>query len=134
MHKLVKQHVVWIWIALLGVLFSALAPTISHAMAAADPDQEVQVCTMEGMKTFIVDHVPSGQTDPRKFDPHKFDHLLAHCPYCALHGGPAAVPPPAQFVFAVLDIAAAYPPLFYQSATPLFAWRTASPRGPPSLT
>jgi hypothetical protein len=32
MHRLVKQQVIYVWIAMPGVLFSALAPTISHAM------------------------------------------------------------------------------------------------------
>jgi hypothetical protein len=127
MHKLVKQKVAWIWIAALAILFSALAPTISHAMAAAAPlDEAVQVCTMEGMKTIVVANGPAG-----KFDPHRFEHFLEHCPYCAVHAGPALLPEPAQPAFAAPLAGAFHPPLFYQSAAPLFAWTAASPRGPP---
>jgi hypothetical protein len=131
MHSLVKRYMVWTWIALLGVLFSALAPTISHAMAAAmssaaaRADDEMQVCTMDGMKTVVVDGAAG------KFDPHKFEHFLEHCPYCVLHGGQAFLPPYAAPAFAVPDASSSYPPLFYRSATPLFSWRAANPRGPP---
>lgn len=130
MRKLVTQRILWSWIALLGVLFGALAPTVSHALAAATArsDNEVQVCTMEGMKTIVLDPAPAG-----KFDPRTFDHFLEHCPYCALHGGPAAPPPPTRFVFALLDLPASHPPLFYRSATTLFSWSPARPRGPPVL-
>lgn len=127
MHKLVKQKVAWIWIAALAILFSALAPTISHAMAAAAPlDEEVQVCTMEGMKTIVIANGPAG-----KFDPHRFEHFLEHCPYCAVHAGPALLPAPAQPAFAAPLAGAFHPPLFYRSVAPLFAWTAASPRGPP---
>ncbi|WP_036166850.1 DUF2946 domain-containing protein [Massilia sp. 9096] len=128
MHKLVKQKVAWIWIAALAILFSALAPTISHAMAAAAPaDEEVQVCTMEGMKTIVIANGPA-----RKFDPHRFEHFLEHCPYCAVHAGPALLPSPLQSVFAAPLARPAHPPLFYQSIAPLFAWTPSSPRGPPA--
>lgn len=136
MHTLVKRHFVWIWIALAAVLFSALAPTISHAMAAAatasaGADDEMQVCTMDGMKMVSVDARPAGPFDPHKLDLHKLDHFMEHCPYCVLHGALVAMPPPAPVVFAMPAVAALYPPLFYQSATPLFSWRAARPRGPP---
>ncbi|WP_426193137.1 hypothetical protein [Massilia sp. DWR3-1-1] len=37
MHNFVQRQVALIWIAMLAVLFSALAPTIAHAMAGAQP-------------------------------------------------------------------------------------------------
>jgi hypothetical protein len=125
MHKLVKQHVMYVWIAMLGVLFSALAPTISHAMvSAAQADEEVQVCTMEGMKTIVLAKAPSGK-------PVSPDHILKHCPYCATHGNMSSLLPTAQFVFALPALSSSHPPLFHQSATPLFAWTAVKPRGPP---
>lgn len=129
MHKLVKQQVTWIWIVLLGVLFSALAPTISHAMAAAavQATEEVQVCTMEGMITIVVDKAQSGK--PAAPTP---DHVFKHCPYCVVHGGSVSLPPAPAFVFPVSPPATVYPPLFYRSAAPLFAWTAANPRGPPA--
>jgi hypothetical protein len=130
MHKFVRQHVAWIWIAALAVLFSALAPAISHALAASSrpavlADEEVQVCTMEGMKTVAVD-APS-----RKFDPHRSGHFLEHCPYCALHANPALPPASAPLALAAPLAGAADAPLFHQSVFPLFAWTPSSPRGPP---
>jgi hypothetical protein len=132
MHKYVRQQVAWIWIAALAVLFGALAPTISHAMAASSPavaptDGEVQVCTMEGMKTVVL-------ADPASagFDPHRSAHVLEHCPYCALHASPALLPAPAPAVFAVPAAGVLLPPLFYHSVSPLVAWTPSSPRGPPA--
>jgi hypothetical protein len=127
MHKLVKQQTAWIWIALLGVLFSALAPAMSHAMAA-NAIEEVQMCTMDGVVTVMVDQGQSGKsTTPAP------DHMFKHCPYCAAHGGAASLPPAVEFVFPVILQATAYPSLFYQSATPLFSWTAANPRAPPAI-
>jgi len=128
MHKLVKQRVAWIWIAALAILFSALAPTISHAMAAvALADQEVQVCTMEGMKTIVIANAPAGKSNP-----HRFEHFLEHCPYCAMHAGQGLLPTPLHPAFAAPLARTYHPPLFYQSVAPLFAWTASSPRGPPA--
>jgi hypothetical protein len=125
MHKFVKQHVMYVWIAMLGVMFSALAPSISYALAAsAQPDEEVQVCTMAGMKTIAVTADPSGR-------PASPDHFAKHCPYCAVHCGMGPLLPTAQFVFALPAVSSSFPPLFYQSAKPPFAWMAAKPRGPP---
>lgn len=124
MRKLVKQHVIVVWIAMLGVLFSALTPTISHAMVLAQADERVQVCTVEGTKTIVLAKAPSG-------DPGSTDHIFKHCSYCASHASMSAVLPSAQFVFALPQLSSSYPPLFYQSATPLFSWTAAKPRGPP---
>lgn len=134
MHTFVKRQVVWTWIAALAILFGAMAPTISRAMAAtvsqaAPADPSMEVCTMLGMKMILVaDHVAHGG----KPAPVGTDHMLEHCPYCAVHATPALLPPPAPTLSALPAIAAAYPPLFYRSATKPFAWSPASPRGPPA--
>lgn len=125
MHKLVKMRAIFAWLVLLSILFSGLVPAMSHAMAAAtQPDEEVQVCTMEGMKTIVIKD-SSGKPGPS-------EHMLKHCPYCAVHASPNLPPPPAPFAFAAPEASSFLPRLFYQSATPLFAWTPASPRGPPS--
>ena len=126
MHKFVKQHVIYVWIAMLGVLFSALAPTISHAMVAQAGEQ-VQVCTMEGMKTITVAKALSGKPGPA-------EHVFQHCPYCTTHGSMDSIPPTAPFVFVLPDLSSSYPPLFYRLATPLFSWTATKPRGPPGLS
>lgn len=112
---------------MIGVLFSALAPTISHAMAASsDSVDTVQICTMNGMKLVSVTDSPAGKTI---LD----DHVFKHCPYCVMHSGGAALPTK-PVIFAFVAPAASYPPLFYQSAVPLLSWTAAAPRGPPRLS
>ena len=124
MHKLVRQHMMWVWAAMLGVLFGAMAPTLSHAMPASGRLTEaVQVCTMEGMQTIVVDkQQPAGAGAP---------HLFEHCPYCTLHGDAALPPPSAGLTLALLPLGDFRPPLFYQAARPLFTWNAAHPRAPP---
>ncbi|VXC14874.1 conserved exported hypothetical protein [Massilia sp. 9I] len=115
----------WVWVAMLGVLFSALAPALSHAMPSSAPLLDtVQVCTMEGMQTIVVDkEQPFGAGSSHPFE---------HCPYCALHGGASLPPPSAGLTLTLLPLGEVRPPLFYQVARPLFTWSTANPRAPPS--
>jgi len=106
MRKLVSQQVVHAWIAMLSVLFSALAPTISHAMApVVEASEEVQVCTAQGMKTVVLAKAPSKS-------PGSADHLFNHCPYCTTHGNAGSVPPTAPFVVVLLGMDSSHPPLF----------------------
>jgi hypothetical protein len=128
MHKIVRRRVFWTWIAALAFLFGTWAPAISHAIAFsnAKPVEEVQVCTMEGMQTILIVPAPSGKTDP-----HTSARHLEHCPCCATHAGPG-LPSPSRSAFAVPGVAIPFPQLFYRSATPLFAWTSSSPRGPPA--
>lgn len=130
MHRLAKQHVVFVWIAMLGVLFSALAPALVHAVPVVQQPfgEEMQICTMAGMKTIVI-----GEADPGKSMPGSGDHPLKHCPCCPAHGGAPAMPPPVVFLFPASVSRAPYPPLFYQSATSLFPWTAAKPRAPPAL-
>jgi hypothetical protein len=122
MRKLVKQQVLCLWLAMLAVLFGALAPTLSQAMAApAQAGSEMQICTMAGMKTIVVDTAPADTA-----------HFVKHCADCVLHTS-AAFPPAANgFVFALPAPPSAWPPLYYQASAPLFPWTAASPRAPPS--
>lgn len=129
MHKFVTQRLVVAWIALLGVLFAALSPTISHAMGAATPAaaMEVEVCTAQGMVVVALDEAPDRPAPAP-------DHMAKHCPYCAVHGGAPALLPAHAFAFPVLARDTSHPPLFYRSATPLFAWSAANPRAPPAMS
>lgn len=137
MHTYVKRHVVWTWIAALAILFGAMAPAISRAMAAdasraASIDPAMEVCTMLGMKTVLAADSADHGNRGGKPDPATTDHMLEHCPYCAVHAAPALLPAPAPILSALPAAAAAYPPLFYRSAAKPFAWSPASPRGPPA--
>jgi hypothetical protein len=61
-------------------------------------------------------------------------HSAKHCPFCLPHAGNFALPPaiiPCCAVAAGHDV---FPPLYYQAPSLLFAWVSASPRGPPQLS
>ena len=112
---------------MLGILFSAMAPAVSHAMSATGHGAaQVQICTMEGVKTIAV--VPAAPDMPGKAIA---DHLLEHCAYCTAQGDPAALPPSSGAGLDVPLLLPSYPPLFYGAPHALFAWTAAHPRGPP---
>ncbi|WUR13926.1 DUF2946 domain-containing protein [[Empedobacter] haloabium] len=119
MRKLVRQQVLCLWLALIGMLFGALAPTVALAMTSAHSGADVmQVCTMEGMKTVVAD---AGDEAP----------AVKHCPYCVLHAHVALPPCVSGFLCALPADGAVRPALFYHSPTPLHPWTAASPRAPP---
>lgn len=104
---------------MLAVLFAALAPTVSHALASSTPAALTEMCTADGLA---------------KKAPANTMHGMEHCPYCATHGGAPALPPHALTGFAVIGGHDFYPPLFYTAPQPLHSWRAASPRGPPAIS
>jgi len=93
---------------------------------AAQGGEEVPVCTAEGMKMIALAKGPSKESGAA-------DHTFKHCTYCPTHGNTGFVPPTAPFVFSLSGMHSSHPPLFYQSAKPLFSWTAAQPRGPPIL-
>lgn len=118
MLKHLKRQTLHIWIAMLAVLFAALAPTVSHALAATTTGALAEMCSVGG---------------PTKKAPTNVMHGMEHCSYCALPGADAT-PPPAISGFAVIVGHDFYPPLFYTAPQPLHTWSAASPRGPPTLS
>lgn len=128
MFSILNRRVLVVWIALLAVLFSALAPAVSHAMSAkGSPPQWLELCGVNGIKRI---QLPDDGT-PKQTD------LMQHmekCPYCAAHASPQALTPPLAFSFAVVGGHDLYPALFHQAPTPLFSWAAAKPRGPPATS
>ncbi len=121
-----------LWIAMLAILFSALAPAVSQALAVNRASAGwAEICTAAGSKLVQLGvEQPGGQPQPAS-DP--LSHHLKNCPYCAAHaGGPALAPPP-TIVFAVLGGHDVFPLLFYTAPSVQFAWSPAAPRGPPAL-
>jgi hypothetical protein len=121
----VKRRTLHVWIACLAILFAALAPSISHALAAASPSR-FEICSADGGKTAITGGVllkkaGAGAT-----------HHLEHCPYCATHAGSFAMPPGVVAGFAVVGGHDLFPRLYYTAPAPLFSWSAARPRGPPA--
>ena len=128
MLNFLKRSSLPLWIALMAVLFSALAPSISHALSAsAGKAILAEICTVDGAKVVAVD---AGDSQKPATDP--LQHHFKHCPYCATHGGSFALPPAMPSEFAVLGGPDLHPSLFYQAPAPLFAWSVAHPRGPPA--
>ncbi|GJJ02011.1 hypothetical protein RugamoR64_25490 [Duganella rhizosphaerae] len=116
MFKLAKRRTLHIWIAMLAVLFSALAPTVSRALTPASPYGYAEICSV----------------DAARKSPSPASKVMEHCAYCVTHGGSFALPPQSMASFAVIGGHDYYPPLFYSAPRPLHSWSAAKPRGPPA--
>lgn len=116
------------WFACLTILLNALAPAISHAMAAMEDDQTpwAQICSANGARFMPLD-LGTQNAPPQPM-------VMDHCAYCLTHAGSFAVfsDVPLPVVSAVFG--QDYPTRFYQSPRRLFIWATASPRAPPVLS
>ncbi len=83
----------WVaWLAVWLVLFAALAPVLSHALArgtAAPPGLEI--CTTSGTQIIAL---PGAATsaEPDAAPAPLGEHLLVHCPFCLLHADRLALP------------------------------------------
>ncbi|KAB8038222.1 DUF2946 domain-containing protein [Janthinobacterium aquaticum] len=129
MRKLATTRVVHIWVAMLAILFAALAPSVSHALAAGNPTiPAMQICSVGGMTD--ADSM-AGLPADSSMDPAK--HAFEHCPYCATHAGSFALLPGAAIQLALIEGHDLYPPLFYRAPQPLFSWSAGKPRGPPAI-
>lgn len=118
-------------LALLAMVLSVLVPTVAQAVVhASGQAQWVQVCSASGMvwvKASDADSAEPGAQDPSK----PMGGMSEPCPWCAVHGGAAGVPPPtAAFVGAIA--AAEPPPAFLFSATVSGVWAVAHARAPPA--
>jgi hypothetical protein len=122
MRTLATRTAITIWIALLSVLFGVLAPALAQALPAPAAGEPMQVCTMAGMKTVVVD---AGKPAPA------VQHFNEHCQYCALHAATALPPPAYGFAFAVPAMPSRWPRLFFVPAAPQCPWTAACPRAPP---
>ena len=114
------------WMAALAVLMAALAPTVSHALAARNGGFSTQVCTPTGTKWVQVNSATSDQA-PAPGDL----HTLEHCPYCSLHAQAIALPVAGDLALPVR--LGCEPPATALAAPPagLTAWPSAQPRAPP---
>ncbi len=127
-----KRQTLQIWLAILAVLFAAIAPSISHALAApavsVPSSLLMQICTVDGM---VDVGVGVGEKKPG-VDP--VVHAFEHCPYCTTHAGSFALLPGLSPNFAVSGGHDSYPPLYYRAPAPLFLWSSGNPRAPPVLS
>jgi hypothetical protein len=119
-----------IWLAALAILFSALAPSISHALSVNRNNVDsLAICSAYGSKQ-LPSYVKGENQKPVK----QSQHYLAHCPYCFTHGGSVALLPPVALSFAVQAGHGLFPSLYYQAPAKLYAWSTAQPRAPPAIS
>jgi Protein of unknown function (DUF2946) len=111
------------WLAIFAMLGLALAPTVSHALAASGPGNPwAEICSVAGGKLVVAD-AAGAQADSGTH--------LGHCPLCGQTGGAPALPS-AVFVPLRVDGAEHRPAVFSHAPRPLFAWAAAQPRAPPS--
>ena len=114
-------------LALLAMLLAALAPTLTHALAAAN-DQHLRwtaVCTADGARLVPVPTDADGVPQAPK------PHQAGHCPFCSPHAPDAAPPPAPVSVVPVAFESDPVPVLLLLAPRPHFAWAAAQPRAPP---
>lgn len=121
-------RVVTAWMACFAILLVALAPSISHALAAkkASTKEWTEICTSTGVKQVKVTGESAEPFSPGKHDQHSED-----CPFCRTHADSVGLPPTSAAIGAIPAAAHSYPFLFYQSPRPLFTWAPAQSRAPP---
>jgi hypothetical protein len=113
------------WLACCAILFAALAPSVSQAMAASFGGTWAEICSVGGAKLVkVVAGDPASDTQDM---PH-----FEHCPFCATHAGSFALLPGASVGFPLLEPETGHPLLFFQAPSPLPVWTTAQSRAPPA--
>jgi hypothetical protein len=126
-----SMHRMTMWIALCAILLASLAPSISHAIAAAKgiPNGWTEICTVNGAKLVKIDGAQSPAPTPAEKGTH-----FEHCPFCLHHAVSLGLPPNSDFVMPVVEGSPVLPSLFYQASRPLFAWAATQPRAPPAFS
>ncbi len=112
------------WVAVLAILWSALAPTLSHALQSQGDALAFEICSAAGPRATD----PGDRSTPAA--PDSLAGSLEHCPYCTLHLA-TATPPPVAVKVALLPLRFAAPQPVLPATFPPAAWRHAPPRGPP---
>lgn len=121
------------WIATFAILLAALAPSISHAVAAAKGEKSlwVEICSIAGSKLVRVGDA-DGAKDPAA--PVQKPMSMEHCPFCFTHAGSTGILPSAEFVLPPAAGKPVAPSLYYHSPRPLFNWAPAQSRAPPAFS
>ena len=129
----VRQRTRIAWLALVAMLMSTLAPSLSHAaMATAAGDAWggalAEICTVDGVAT-IPD--ATGRPDPRPVPAGHQALRFEHCPYCLSHASTVALPTAIATAVRAVDGAEPVPPASVQAPAPRLARLAAQPRAPP---
>jgi hypothetical protein len=127
MNRLTRRFTAWI--ACLAILAAALAPSISHALAAANSAGSFsnEICSTTDLKLVKT----ANEQDPASPSPAGEGMSFDHCPFCFTHAGSFGLPPVSSVTLPVVSGLFPLPSLYYQSPRPLFVWATAQSRAPP---
>ncbi len=113
---------------MLAMLALTLAPTVSHALAAArGAPAWVDICTLQGAQRVVIGDMAAGQESPGSTASH-----LEHCAYCSLASHAPALPSVVAAILPLQPSNAAAASHFRQAPRAPFAWRQAQPRAPPA--
>lgn len=119
------------WMACLAILLVALAPSISHALAATSEAQAwTEICTATGIKLVKVTDEQAGKS----FFTQKHDEHYEDCPFCRIDNHAFTLPPGPATV-RVAEPWVRPPPAFLYQAPPLrlSAWPARRTRAPPLI-
>ena len=118
-----------LWIACIAILLAALAPTVSRALTVASglAVPSLEICSVAGGMTMLPSTLSTDAPDNSKGG-----MRMGDCPCCSMHAATLDIPPTTLVLASGEILTGLLPLLFYQSATPLFAWTPVQPRGPPA--
>ena len=118
-----------LWIACIAIVLATLAPTVSRALTVASglAVPSLEICSVAGGMTMLPATLSTDAPDTSKGSMRMVD-----CPCCSMHAATLDIPPTSLVLVSGEILTGLLPLLFYQSATPLFAWTPVQPRGPPA--
>ena len=118
-----------LWIACIAIFLAMLAPTVSRALTVASglAVPSLEICSVAGGMTMLPATLSTDAPDTSKGSMRMVD-----CPCCSMHAATLDIPPTSLVLVSGEILTGLLPLLFYQSATPLFAWTPVQPRGPPA--
>ncbi|MGK5003959.1 DUF2946 domain-containing protein [Janthinobacterium sp. LB2P70] len=124
-----RRAVVVLWIACLAIFMAALAPTLSRAFTVASGRAvpSFEICSVAGGMNMLPATLSKDGSDTPTGG-----MRVGDCPCCSMHAATLDFPPATLVRASGELITGLLPVLFYQSATPLFAWTPVQPRGPPA--
>lgn len=122
--------------ACFAILLASLAPAISHAVNAARTAQPAQQehCLEENEAMAHAGHAEAMHDAPDADHAASHELHFEHCPFCFIHAGSFALMASFPVQAGLLPARAQRPLLFYQSHQPLYAWASAQPRAPPTVS
>lgn len=117
-----------LWIACIAIFLATLAPTVSRALTFASglAVPSLEICSVAGGMNMLPATFSTDKPDT------KSSMRIGDCPCCSMHAAALDIPPTTLVLASGELITGLLPLLFYQSATPLFAWTPVQPRGPPA--